>query len=397
MIHRELLLEELNNKRDEFDEFARSQSVDFDDYFKRFSEFASRRFQEVYPKLANLHDCGAVPTEEMNLAENFSLKFAGGFGHHEDARRWANEILDRRTTFAADGSQLFLEREVSLPVAAVQIGWFENHHDPARPYVKNASVEILSPADLLTGENPFLRETVVGQRRFLREIERIRDFIARAEGWESRGERLPVAFYDNTLLLSIASVAEDFQHEFIDHLVDLVRHSEAAHVPVVGFVDRSYARDLMTMVDVAGGRRAGGSRTLDDVTILGARHLRSWGDRTPFCRSRRRGLDAFFDEDKGESSVGFVYLRTTSDSPPARLDIPSWVYDEGMIDEVTDAVRAECIVGLGYPYALETADQTAVITVRDREVFLHALQGFANENNLNLRISRKAASKQRRR
>jgi len=54
-------------------------------------------------------------------------------------------------------------------------------------------------------------------------------------------------------------------------------------------------------------------------------------------------------------------------------------------------------VGLGYPYPLETADQTAVITVRDREVFLHALQGFASENELDFRISRKAASKGRRR
>lgn len=397
MIHRDLLLEELNRKRDDFGDFARAQTVDFDDYFKRFSEFAAKRFQEIYPKLANLRDCGAVPTEEMNLAENFCLAFAGGFAHHEDARGWANAVLDRRTTFAADGSQLFLEREVSLPVAAVQIGWFENHHDPDRPYIKNAAVEILSPSDLLKGDNPFLRETVVGQRRFEREIGKIREFLAGAEGWESRGERMPLAFYDNTLLLSIASVAEDFQREFIDHLVDLVRHSESARVPLVGFVDRSYARDLMTMVDVAGDRRAGGSRTLDDVTILGARHLKSWGDRTPFCRSRRQGLDAFFDEAKGESSVGFVYLRTTSDSPPARLDIPSWIYDEGMIDEVVDVVRAECVVGLGYPYALETADQTAVITLRDRDVFLNALQGFANENNLNLRISRKAASKQRRR
>jgi hypothetical protein len=333
----------------------------------------------------------------MNLAANFCLTFSSGFANHEDARGWANEVLKCRTTFAADGSQLFLEREVSLPVAAVQIGWFENHHDSARPYVKNASVEILSPTDLLKGSNSFLRETVVGQRRFEREIGKIREFLARADGWEARGERMPVAFYDNTLLLSIASVAEDFQNEFISHLVDLVRHSEATRVPVVGFVDRSYARDLMTMVDVAGGRRAGGSRTLDDVTILGARHLKSWGDRTPFCRSRRHGLDAFFDEEKGESSVGFVYLRTTSESPPARLDIPSWVYDEGMIDEVIDVVRAECVIGLGYPYALETADQTAVITIRDREVFLHALQGFANEHNLNLRVSRKAASKKRRR
>ncbi|MFS8160592.1 MAG: hypothetical protein ACMG6E_10400 [Candidatus Roizmanbacteria bacterium] len=67
------------------------------------------------------------------------------------------------------------------------------------------------------------------------------------------------------------------------------------------------------------------------------------------------------------------------------------------LNEVLDVVRAECVIGLGYPYTLETADQTAVITIQDREIFLQALQGFAKENNLEFRVSRKAASKGRRR
>jgi hypothetical protein len=81
----------------------------------------------------------------------------------------------------------------------------------------------------------------------------------------------------------------------------------------------------------------------------------------------------------------------------ARLDLPAWIYEQDLLGEVLDAVRAECIIGLGYPYALETADQTAVITLRDREIFLQALQGFAKENNLNFSVSRKSASKGRRR
>jgi hypothetical protein len=55
------------------------------------------------------------------------------------------------------------------------------------------------------------------------------------------------------------------------------------------------------------------------------------------------------------------------------------------------------VIGLGYPYALETADQTAVITMRDREVFLGALQDFAAREKLNFSVSRKSASKGRRR
>jgi len=60
-------------------------------------------------------------------------------------------------------------------------------------------------------------------------------------------------------------------------------------------------------------------------------------------------------------------------------------------------VRAECVVGNGYPYALETADAAAVIGAQDRGRLLQALQTFAEQENLNLRVSRKAMSKARRR
>ena len=125
--------------------------------------------------------------------------------------------------------------------------------------------------------------------------------------------------------------------------------------------------------------------------------LQNWGDRTCFCYSKRRGLNAFDDPQSGRSKVGFTYLQTTRDSPPARVDIPSWIYESGFLNEVIDVVRAECVIGVGYPYALETADQTSVISPRDREIFFRALQEFANRGKLDFSVSRKDASKGRRR
>ena len=90
-------------------------------------------------------------------------------------------------------------------------------------------------------------------------------------------------------------------------------------------------------------------------------------------------------------------MQTTRDSPPARVDIPSWIYEAGFLNEVIDVVRAECVIGVGYPYALETADQTSVISPRDREIFFRALQEFANRGKLDFSVSRKDASKGRRR
>ncbi len=99
----------------------------------------------------------------------------------------------------------------------------------------------------------------------------------------------------------------------------------------------------------------------------------------------------------GEPLIGFCYLQTTSDAGPARLDIPSWIFDAGFLDEVIDVVRAECVIGLGYPYALETADATALISRNDRDVFVSALGEFAGREGLEFSVSRKNASKARRR
>jgi hypothetical protein len=108
-------------------------------------------------------------------------------------------------------------------------------------------------------------------------------------------------------------------------------------------------------------------------------------------------LDAFIDAESERSIVGFSYLQMTGNSNPARVDVPTWVYEAGLLNEVLDVVRAECVIGLGYPYVLETADVTAVITNQDRQIFLGALQNFSKENNLNFSFSRKNSSKGRRR
>jgi hypothetical protein len=60
-------------------------------------------------------------------------------------------------------------------------------------------------------------------------------------------------------------------------------------------------------------------------------------------------------------------------------------------------VRADCAVGLGYPYTIETADQTAVLGARDREQFKLLVSEFAARLGTDLRPTPKARSKSRRR
>jgi hypothetical protein len=60
-------------------------------------------------------------------------------------------------------------------------------------------------------------------------------------------------------------------------------------------------------------------------------------------------------------------------------------------------VRGEVVIGSGYPYVIETADQVAVVTGADRQAFFKLFQDWAKSEDLKLRLSRKMVSKMRRR
>ena len=399
MLFRQTLNDELERQGDDFRRFLSEYSESVGTYIRRLRILEKTPLAEIQKKVT-AESGAAVPSDEISRG-SFGTRFGTSWENHEQARNWASSRLEKRLTFAADGSQIYTGKETVIPVAAVQIGWFENPHDGESAYEKNARFELLTPAELMVElDEPMNPDISVEAARYLGEVDRISEFLQKKSGWQSRGERMPLAFFDNPLLVPFSQ--KGLQRSFLDATVRLVEVSKETGVPVVGYVDRSYSRDIISMIrSLAGGSEP--TSALFDASVLrglhedGSRILESWGDRTCFCYSTRRGLEAFLDPATDRSLVGFTYLQTTRDSAPARLDIPSWIYEHGFLDEVVDIVRAECIVGVGYPYALETADQAAVISSHDREVFFRALQELTTREKLDFSVTRKDASKKRRR
>ena len=401
MLFRELLNDVLAKKTEEFEAFLHEYTSGVESYLAALDAMAALGEAEIGERLLAAESAGAMPCDEMFSSRSFAVPFAEQWPNHEAARAWAAGVLDDRTTFAADGSQIFCGKETSVPIAAVQIGWFENPHDMTAQYERNARFEILTPNDLLRElDEPMNPDIRVEAQRFLGEVEAVCDFLRRKAGWRGRGERMPLAFFDNPLLVPFSQ--KGLQKSFLDAVVAMVDLSAETEVPVVGYVDRSFSRDILTMLDNFGGSGARAS-SIYDASLMrirrrnGSRLLDNWGDRTCFLYAMRRGLEVFRDTAAGRSRVGFTYLQTAADGPAARLDLPSWVCDAGLLGEAVDVVRAECVIGLGYPYALETADATAVISARDREIFFRALQEFAVRGKLDFSVSRKDTSKNRRR
>jgi hypothetical protein len=348
---------------------------------------------ELLARLENAESPGAVPTEEFDKADSFIIPFDHKWQSHEEARAWAYEILLNRTTFAADGSQILPTKDFSVPIAAVQVGWFENAH-AAGAYTKDAAFELLTPSEIMVrGPNAEPSEQVVHRRRYALEASVLKNYMLTTAARGFDHSRPPVVFFDSLLVITFAELLPEDQRQFyVGEIISLLDASTRTGIPVVGYVDTSFARDIVRMLQLTCGLES--SEKVFDAALLAP--LMKWGDRTPVFRCSRRGILDYYG-DEWRDSVGFVYLKTVGDAPPSRIDLPLWVYERGLLDYVIETVRGETIAGNGYPYAIETADATAVITVRDREMFYAIFQEFAESEQLDLRMARKALSKAHRR
>jgi hypothetical protein len=392
----------LEAKRDLFAAHERRTGEELDRYRQALDTVAAMSRAELEERLAAIPRPGARPTAERVAGRPLVLPFNRQWANHQDARAWALEVLSGVTTVAVDGSQITPQREYGIPVGAVQVGWFENPHVPDGRYVKDLCFEALAPDELAAEDDagssfPNLR---VNLRRFELECETLAARMGRLRGDAPRA----LCFFDGSLVISFAAqMRPEYRHAYVRAIRGLLDASEATRVPLVGYIDTSYATDLVSMLRWA-ARDAGMSETphISDGALL--RDRMAWGDRTEALECARddalstTSLFEHGDEVQGYyHRVHVVYLKTTAANAPARLDVPAWLLEEGRLDWAVDVVRAECVVGTGYPYAIETADAVAVITAQDRERFYRTFQEFTATLGIPLRYARKAYSKRQRR
>ncbi len=362
--------------------------VQLDRALKRLTSFSQTEVEQL---LKGIEWPGARPTDEFSRHPELIVPFSERWDDHEQARAWARRKLESIPTFAVDGSQLTPTKDWSIPVGAIQVGWYENPHRAGKTYIKDVDFRVLTPDelsdDVANGDD--LAKWIISLRRFQGEVSRI---IERMEQAAAESPK-PVCLFDDSLVLSfVQRMRPDLQKQYIDAIVRLVETSEKTQVPLVGFIDTSYAKDLVNMLKCL--ECSSIAARVSDAALL--RQAMNWGDRSQVYECARDDsvlsqYGAFCHQ------IGFAYLKTSGDGPPARLEFPLWLYHDGIVDDIIDIVRAECIVGTGYPYGIETADALAVISTVDRDLFYRTLQEFAEREGLSLRFSGKANSKRRRR
>jgi hypothetical protein len=387
------LLQLLNQKQPEFSQFHHNASQAYQEYRRALRRVSAQSSEALTTLLSDYAHPGARPLESLGSYLNWVKAANLRWPNREQSLQWVRDHLTGITTFAVDGSQIFPSKDVTPLVALVQVGWFENPHLPLGTYDKDVRLNVMSPAEF-QGQclNSRSLERQVSMRRFQMEAERIIEFM---ESHAGRSDCL--VFFDGSL---VATFAEVFDFEcrsfYAQQFVDLLRASEQYRVPLVGYIDASHACDLIQVLRCVESLPE--SMTLHDAQLLNSGM--AWGDRTPLFLCDRAGdawgqgiLSAYEEQ---ATRITFAYLKA-NDNPPVRLEFPLWMFEAGLTNLVLDYIRGEIIIGNGYPYVIETADQVAVLQTADRQLFFRLLQDWADRSEIDVRFSRKMVSKMLRR
>ena len=301
---------------------------------------------------------------------------ATSWKNREDAISWVDGVLSGVTVGSADGSQIYPDKNYGLPIAAVQVGSVYNRHTTDREYAQETSASLITPDEFADAGVYAYGKEFVDARRFALECDALIDLM--------RTNDSVYLLLDGTLILSHINVlSKNLRDIYLDALMKLLDASKETKNPIIGYVDVSVQRDIVTLMRHIYCLKE--TKKLFDP-VLFADEL-NWGDRTKafICnRDDRRGADSPSVLDtyiRYRDSIAFFYMRMGD--LPSRIEFPVWAADDtGEIDRIADIVRAETILRGSYPDILMIAHRNAVVTTKEHEVFYRMLSRFCREHGI---------------
>ena len=306
---------------------------------------------------------------------------AAAWNGWQDAMGWVDSVLAGVAVGSADGSQIYPDKNYGLPIAVVQIGSVWNRHTNTREYAQSTSATLITPDEFADAEVYAYGKEFVDVRRFALECDALIDLMHTSTGTDD--DRIYLLLDGTLVPPHINALRTNVKEIYLDAMKRLLDASNETGNPVIGYVDVSVQRDVVTMMRHIYGLPET-KRLFDPVLFAGRLN---WGDRTKafVCnRDDRRGADSpsVLDMYRGyRDSIAFFYMRMGD--LPSRIEFPVWCADDTEeIDRIADIVRAETIIRGSYPDILMLAHRNAVITAGEHSLFYGMLSRFCAEHGI---------------
>jgi hypothetical protein len=326
---------------------------------------------------------GSKVLEEGPLLQRFGETFRS----RQEATDWALQVLKGRNVAAVDGSQVYPSRHISVPIGLVQACTVVNSHGEKR-FSTTSKLHLMLPADFEKNGGYVYAQAPVSTRRFELECQQIGEFMRAHPG--------DMVFLDGSLVLSFTQPQEeDEQMQYVNAVIGLLDVAEETHSPLIAYTDMSMSKDLLTFMRHAFGLQPSGHLT--DAFMISDR-LR-WGDRTRAFLSDRDDrigqrppstLDLYGHH---RDNIAYFYIMSGGQLA-SKVEVPKWCHDDGLIEQIADTIRAECIVRPGYPDIIHRAHEYAAISFAETEMFRGMIDAFAAKHRIKIYKSAKELNKQ---
>ncbi len=380
MLDLKLLMQEISEARDEFVEFDDSVKSVSDEYRAKLPVIDSLDIS-VNGSLRKYSGCKVL--EEGAFVRHFMPKFTT----RQEATDWALDTLKGVNIAAVDGSQIFPSQTFSLPLGLAQACTVMNGHTGKSSYSTRSTLKLMTPADLKEFGGYAYAQSPISLKRFEMECEHIASFTDAHPG--------DLVFLDGSLVLSfITQMGDKEQSRYVEAIKRVLDASERNRSPVVAYTDMSMSQDLITMMRLCFSLTP--TKNLTDAFVI--RETLNWGDRTRAFQCDRddrmgQGQPSVLDMyGNRRDDIAFFYINS-SGGLPSKVEVPVWCVREGLLDKITDIIRAECIIRPGYPDIIHRAHEYATINGAESGLFESVIDSMARKHKINLFKSAKELNK----
>jgi hypothetical protein len=352
--------------QEEYAKLERSREELREAYLRLLSNLSPEEILDILQE-----DNGAVPQEPVQHV----ILLGDAFTTQVEMKNWAAEELSKKVVIAVDGSQILTTGEFTIPLGFVQAGAFWTEYTPEKGlYGKDFRSDIFvgSTATEEREQSEPLHEMGVNMRRLAKEIDLALETI---EKFRKRGVKAYLLLDGSIIFRFLNHASEEVKQAMCGDLVRLLHACEEKAIPVAGYVDHSFAKDITATLEKL--LKKSYDIKVSDIAVVGpALGEVGFGARTSVFRLKHDFLSRYYSEYAND--MCFFYQKLHS-GPPVRIEFPKWICDAEAVQDLARVVAAQAIIGDGYPYVLLRAHETAFLESANRDRFNTIVTWFLSE------------------
>ena len=275
-------------------------------------------------------------------------------------------LPEQVTLIAADGSQIFADRHAEVEYSLVNTGAIWMRYGSSDAPITSIQSQLIY-AEQLEG----MSDDRLSLQRDLSERSRLLELASQTPSPVITLTDGPLELWTTTL--EEGRVAGEFKKS-LDIYLGVLHQLREINATTAGYVDKPGADLVVRLLEVAKAgngdlaevRKYHPFKGVTDIELY--RDLLPPGERSAIFGIQSRSSKPY----QGQLGLHFFYLNVGRDEHPylARVEIPAWVVDDSaMVDNLHAVLVSQCrmIGARAYPYLLHRANETALVSLDDKE------------------------------